>query len=255
MQQLTSGDHAVLLGVGPEPWDAAAETPLELYQRLRSDAPDRFAAAKRVSRALEPGLLQLLREDLAPQVRAGNWNTPDVWIVKAALWESADAWAVSGPPAWVFASVQAEMRRRGAKRAALGILLAGGTWRTGRMALEPGFQEDLGRALDAFQKALRDGLPPAPQGEADLDLVKRMFPQDDGSQAQLPEDARELWARIKRQRRVAREATRQRKVAEAKIRGWMAGAAVGRLPGGHRLGLKTVHVPGGRKGRRLVELR
>jgi hypothetical protein len=171
-----------------------------------------------------------------------------------ALWETADAWGVEGMPRWIFASFQAQMMREAAQGCRYGVLLAGGAWRKGTMGASPEVWSDLKLAADAFEKAVSTGTPPMPQGPADLDVIKRLFPQDDGTRIVLPDDARRIWERAKTLRKNIAQMKKSRALCEAKLRAWMGQAQVGKVPGGRCIGLRTVRTPSGSRGRRLVEL-
>jgi hypothetical protein len=157
-------------------------------------------------------------------------------------------------PKWIFASLQAAMMRAGAQRCTYGVLLAGGAWRTGTMQAHAPTWSDLLAAVNAFLEALEKGVPPAPQGPADLKVLRRLFPEDDGSTVTLPQDSKRLWDRAKALRKLSRKTDADRKKIEACLFKWMGSSQVGKIPGGRALGLRTVRAPGGAVGRRLVEL-
>lgn len=252
--------------MGPEAFDQPAETALELWERIKRERPDRFEGAKRISRACEVGLLPLVKEkahgatpwafglSVDGRTQTDRRSTTDpITVVKVALWETSDTWAVVGMPRWIFAGFQAQMMKAGAQRCQWGVLLAGGVWRKGAMSALPEAWADLSRAADAFAQALEKGVPPQPVGPIDLDVIKRMFPEDDGTTVTLPEDARRLWERAKALRKSINRDKKARARVESKLRSWMGSATVGKM-GGLRLGLRTLRAPGGRRGRRLVEI-
>ncbi len=291
--RITGGLAPIILGLAPQPHpDVPRETPLELWERLRTGRPDRFAAWKLVNRAVGLGLLRvdspagrspgpagcgaLSRLSYAtsaagfePAASAGSDPTtpppwlavnPDGWtgdtllIVKVYPWVGADAWEADGPPPYLVASVQHELLATGQQRARVGVLLAGNAWRPGWMRADQQRQAALLEAETAFVDSLERGVPPEPTDEADLAVVKRLFPEGDGARVTLPAWTRDAWERCKDLRRRGREMATRRATLEARLRMALGPAGEGVLPGGHRLALRSVPVPGGRMGRRLVEV-
>lgn len=201
-----------------------------------------------------------LPQPVAPPWLAAN---PDGWdgagdgaalrVVKHAPWITPDEWAVDGPPRWLLACIQHELLATGAPAARYAVLIAGATLKTGEMGTVPDFQADLLEAEGAFFQALEAGVPPAPSSPDDLEVVKRLWPDDDGREIALPPEAWKVWEQVKGARKVAGQAKKRQRLLEARLRYWIGSARVARC-GRFKLGLRPVKTPTGQQGRRLVEV-
>lgn len=185
-------------------------------------------------------------------VNPDGWDGAALRVVKHAPWITPDEWAVEGPPRWLLACIQHELLATGAPAARYAVLIAGASLKTGEMGPVPEFQADLLAAEGAFFKALEDGSPPAPTTDDDIDVVKRLWPDDDGREIALPPEAWRVWEGVKGARKVSGQAKKRQRLLEARLRYWMGAAKVARI-GRFRLGLRVVKTPNG-QGRRLVEV-
>lgn len=288
--RLSGSSAAIILGLAPET-TFPRETPLELYERLKLGRPDRLAKVKVLARAAMSGLLPRLCEERGlraggpdvlawpgsrPSIEAGaqandtmpSWlavkpdgmartrdDEPVLLVLKEALWHTTDAWAVDGPPRWLYTHVQHELLASGLTRAAVGVRLASGAWVSGEMRAERAFQEELLRVEGAFYDGLVHDVPPQPAGEIDLSVMKRLFRGGDEPAVVLPDEALRLWETLGNLRKAKRQCGERVALVEARLRGMLRNAPSGLLPNGRRLALRVVKVPGGAQGRRLVEVR
>lgn len=241
--KLTAGQVATILGAAPQIAGIPRDTPLALWHRLRTGTPDPFEKMKTVSRALEVGLMPLL----------GETPTGGIRIALACLWYTGDQLAVDGLDRYALTVCQRKMAEAGASKARVGLLLAGGAWRTWTMAAVPEFASEMNEAVEAFLESLTTGVPPTITDEGDLYVVKRLWPDDKGTVVALPDQAQRMWRRISAAKKTRRALKKECSLIEAHIRRWIGPASVGRV-GSLRLGLRTVRAPGGAHGRRLVEL-
>lgn len=241
--KLTAGQVATILGAAPQIAGIPRDTPLALWHRLRTGAPDPAEKMKMVSRALEVGLLPML----------GAPPTGGICVALSCLWYTGDQLAVDGIDRYAMTVCQRKMAEAGASKARVGLLLAGGAWRTWVMAAVPEFAAEMELSVEDFMDSLARGVPPAISDEGDLEAIKRLWPDDKGAIVALPEQAARMWTRLKALKKSRRALGKEAALIEAHLRNWLGAAREGRLPKGGRLALRTIRTPNGR-GRRLVEL-
>lgn len=253
MTKLSPGDIATIVGAAPRIGDIPRDTPLALWWRIKGRLPDPFESQKRVSRAIEVGLLGLLvNGGQAGEGDHGYLVVGTPVVVKACLWYTADQLAQDGPPPYLLACVQRRLALERLQEARVGVLLAGGIWKTWGMRAIPEFQQALADAERAFVVSLERDEPPAASDEGDLEIVAKLWPKSDGPRIILPPAALKTWERIKQLRSQARKLSAERKLLEARLRQSM-GASGEAVIGARRLVLRTVKTPTG-TGRKLVEL-
>lgn len=255
---LSSGQVATILGAAPQIGDIPRDTPLALWYRLRTNDPDPFESQKRVSRAVEVGLREMLAgtfgtvDSGGAPLRPASVKPKDITVVKVCLWYTADRLATDGPPPYLLACVQHKLMLAEQQTALVGALFAGGIWCSWSMRAIPEFQASISRALAEFERALESGVPPAVSDEGDLPVAKKLWPKAVGHDMELPPEAGLCWKRMQQLRTARRRMAKESSTLEARLRGMMGSAAVGRA-GGLRLGWRRVKTPLG-SGRRLVQL-
>lgn len=234
--KLSPYDAPALLGV--HPWDSQ----LSLFERLTTGVDRRWWAG--IGDAVESGLSQYLQD----HERIGRLSPLAIW----APWSDEQDW-MDGVPRWLYAFAQAAMSvPAGPAGAIVGVL--GSTWHVCRIGRDAAFLAELEAAERAFLEAVERREAPAPRGD-DLDVVKRLWPDDDAGEVPLPASAIETWERVKTLRKQEREAEKRRRQLEAGLRYALGPHRFGTLPNGVKLRLATQADSLGRVGRRLVEVR
>jgi putative phage-type endonuclease len=266
-----ASEVAILFGLAPSSWGSAFSLWMEKTGRApRRDLEGEYLEIggliepvvaglyeKRTGRKIwDGGPFCVARHPRIPELRA----TPDRIVIEAdgmpgpgnlqiknAGWYMAHDWA-DGIPDHVVVQVQTEIACLGVRWGSAAVLVGGNKFKFFDVMRDDALIDEIEAQVAWFWDLVkRNVAPPVDGSEATEKVLKRLHPNDDGSEIALPDDAL-AWVSAWRSGKDAISATTKENkdridTAENLLRAAIGDATFGLLPDGRRLTLKTTTVP------------
>ena len=256
-----ASESAALFGVSP--W----ETPLSLWakktDRVQDDgpsgewiewgnlleAPIATRYVQKTGRTIwQGGPYAVAQHPTIPFMRA----TPDRWVTHApdrgtpGLLQVKNTNAFKGhdwdegPPDYIQIQVQHEMAVTGREWASVAVLIGGAEFRYFDVERNDDFIGELVEQCRWFWSFVENDQPPPIEGSVrNLETIKKLHPNDDGSEIALPSDAIGWFEELARLRAMESEIRKAKPAVETQLFAAFGNATFGVLPDGRRLSLKT----------------
>lgn len=162
------------------------------------------------------------------KIAASGEDGPGILEIKAPGFLQREKWE-EGPPEKVVLQVQAQLAVTGYRWGVVAALLGGQDFRTFRVERDDELIALLYESVDSFMRCVREKAPPAPDGsEATLAAIKRIFPQDSGTEVDLPDFL--PWAeRLEKAKEAAALWKKEQDLCEAHLKAAIGTATVARI--------------------------
>lgn len=260
-QGVGASESAALFGVSP--W----ETPLSLWAKKTGkvqddgpsgewiewgnllEAPIAIRYEQKTGRKIwQGGPYAVAQHPTIPFMRA----TPDRWVIEApdrgepGLLQVKNTNAFKGhdwdegPPDYIQIQVQHEMAVTGRTWASVAVLIGGAEFRYFDVERNEDFIGELVEQCRWFWSFVEnDHAPPIDGTTRTLETIKRLHPDDDGSEVELPADAIGWFDELTRLRAEESSIKKAKPAVEAHLLAAIGRATFGVLPDGRRISLKT----------------
>lgn len=254
-----ASETPILMGLSP--WGS----PFELYAKkaglLPPDSVEQDTERMQFGRRFEKDVIAIFAERTGritfPSgvlLRSKRWPnllaTLDGWQMRErapfeAKWigeRSGDKWA-DGPPEMYVVQVMQQIAVTESEFGSIGAVIGGQRFVWADVPRDERLIDEIVRVANQFSEQVRSGVGPAPdERAATLDVLKILYPQDDGSSIELPPEGLEVaadLASLKEERRKFAEIDSRIKELETLVKGWLGPATLGTLPDGSSFSLRT----------------